>query len=59
MSTTRSTRRERAARYRKAADLAIEQLDWTISYLDRIKKPKIARALRQNRTRIVTRYRGY
>jgi len=58
MSTARSTRRD-GAQYRKAADLAIEQLEWTIGYLDRIKKPKIARALRQNRSRIVTRYRGY
>ena len=47
-----------AARYRKAADLTIEQLDWVISYLGRIHKPRLARALRRNRTRIVERYRG-
>jgi hypothetical protein len=46
-------------RYRKAADLAIEQLDWVIRYLHQIRKHEIARALQRNRASIVKRYRGY
>jgi hypothetical protein len=44
-------------RYREAAELAIEQLDWTINYLRRIEKPKIANALQHNRDAIVARAR--
>ena len=44
-------------RYRKAADLAIEQLDWVIGYLHQIRKHEIARALERNRSAIVKRYR--
>ena len=44
-------------RYREAAELAIEQLDWTINYLRRIDKPKIANALQHNRDAIVARAR--
>jgi hypothetical protein len=58
MPTTRSRGEERAARYCKAADLAVEQLDWIISYLHRIRKHEIARALQRNRTSIAKRYRG-
>jgi hypothetical protein len=46
-------------RYRKAADLAIEQLDWVIGYLHQIHKDEIAKALRRNRMSIVRRYRGH
>jgi hypothetical protein len=46
-------------RYRKAALLAIDQLDWIINYFHRIRKHEIARALQRNRTTIVKRYRGY
>ena len=46
-----------ATRYRQAADLVIEQLDWCISYLHQIRKPAIARGLQQNRDAIVKRYR--
>ena len=56
--TTCSGDEERAARCRKAADLAMEQLDWIISYLHRIRKHEIARALQRNRTSIAKRYRG-
>jgi hypothetical protein len=45
-------------RYRKAAELAIEQLDWVISYLRGIGKTEIARALQKNRAQIVERYRS-
>ena len=30
-------------RYRQAAEVALEQLEWTIRYLERIRKPEIAR----------------
>jgi hypothetical protein len=46
-----------ATRYRHAAELAVEQLDWCISYLREIRKPAIARALQNTRERIVARYR--
>jgi hypothetical protein len=47
---------ERAERYRKAAQLTLEQLDWCIAYLQRIGKPLIARALRERRTAIAKNY---
>jgi hypothetical protein len=49
--------REEAGRYRKAADLAIENLDWCINYLHQIRKHKIANSLHRNRMTIVKRYR--
>jgi hypothetical protein len=52
------SKNDTASRYRKAADLAIEQLDWVISYLHRMRKHEIARALQRNRMAIVKRYRG-
>jgi hypothetical protein len=45
---------DRGPRYREAAELAIEQLDWIINYLRRIHKPQIAKALQQNRDTIVS-----
>lgn len=50
---------ERAKRYRRAADLAVEQLDWVIQYLHQIRKHELAGALRRNRMAIVKRYRDY
>jgi hypothetical protein len=41
------------------ADLAIEQLDWVINYLHRIRKSEIANALQKNRRAIVSRNREY
>ena len=35
-------------RYRQAAEVALQQLDWAIRYLQRIHKPQIARALAKN-----------
>jgi hypothetical protein len=35
-------------RYRQAAEVALQQLDWTINYLHRISKPEIARSLAKN-----------
>jgi hypothetical protein len=39
-------------RYRRAADDALQQLDWAIGYLHGIKKTEISKALAQNRTYI-------
>jgi hypothetical protein len=39
-------------RYREAATVALEQLEWVINYLHGIKKHNIAHALERNRTHI-------
>jgi hypothetical protein len=39
-------------RYRKAAEDALQQLDWSIGYLHGIRKTEISRALARNRARI-------
>jgi hypothetical protein len=41
-----------AERYRRAAEDALQQLDWTIGYLHGIRKTKISRTLAQNRAYI-------
>jgi hypothetical protein len=46
---------DEVARYREAARLTLEQLDWCVAYLHRIRKPKIARALAKNRSAIARR----
>ena len=43
---------DQADRYRKAAEVALQQSDWTIRYLQRIHKPQIARALAKNHAHI-------
>jgi hypothetical protein len=48
---TESVRRE-TERYRTAAEEALNQLDWCIAYLHRIRKPAIAAALHRNRSEI-------
>jgi hypothetical protein len=45
---------EYAERYRRAAEDALQQLDWCIGYLHGIKKVKISRALARNRSCIRT-----
>jgi hypothetical protein len=45
----RNTRQE-AQKYRKAANDALQQLDWCIGYLHGIGKLDISRALSQNRS---------
>jgi hypothetical protein len=42
-------------RYREAANLALDQLEWCIEYLYRVRKPDIARAIARNRRRILER----
>ena len=44
-----------ADRYRKAAEDALQQLDWAIGYLHGIRKTDISRALAKNRSYIRTR----
>lgn len=41
-----------AERYRKAAEDALQQLDWCIGYLHGIRKQKISRQLARNRSHI-------
>jgi hypothetical protein len=41
--------------YRRAGKAALEQLDWAIEYLYRIRKAEIASILRRNRTSIAER----
>ena len=43
-----------ADRYRKAAEDALQQLDWAIGYLHGIRKVEISRALAKNRSYIRT-----
>jgi hypothetical protein len=42
------------ARYRQAAEDALQQLDWCIGYLHGIRKLEISRALAKNRSYIRT-----
>ena len=44
--------RDEAARYRQAAEDALQQLDWCIGYLHGIRKLDISRALAKNRSYI-------
>jgi hypothetical protein len=44
--------RDEAARYRQAAEDALQQLDWCIGYLHGIRKMQISRALARNRNHI-------
>jgi hypothetical protein len=48
-------KQEEADRYRKAAEDALQQLDWVIGYLHGIRKIEISRALARNRSYIRTR----
>ena len=45
------------ARYRKAAEHALDQLEWCIDYLHRVRKPDIARAIARSRSQIMKRMR--
>ncbi len=42
-------------RYRKAAILAVEHLQWCVSYLYRLQRPKLAQSLARNRAQIIER----
>jgi hypothetical protein len=43
---------DEAMRYRRAAEHALQQLDWCIGYLHGIRKIEISRALARNRRHI-------
>ena len=45
---------EELERYRRAAEDALQQLDWCIGYLHGLRKVEISRALAQNRSYIRT-----
>ena len=47
-------REEELERYRRAAEDALQQLDWCIGYLHGIRKVGISLALARNRTQIRT-----
>ena len=47
-----------ADRYRKAAEDALQQLDWVIGYLHGIRKLELSRALAKNRSHIRTQLMG-
>jgi hypothetical protein len=49
-------KQSQSERYRRAARLAIEQLDWCVNYFHRIGRPQIGEVLRRNRNAIVKRY---
>jgi hypothetical protein len=45
-------KQDEADRYRRAAEDALQQLDWAIGYLHGIRKLEVSRALAKNRTHI-------
>ena len=45
-------KQEEADRYRRAAEDALQQLDWAIGYLHGIRKTEISSALARNRSHI-------
>ena len=49
MAATRSARKSEAERYHAAAEEALDQLEWVVQYLYKIRKPKLASVLDQNR----------
>jgi len=58
-STTQTEKKQdEADRYRRAAEDALQQLDWAIGYLHGIKKTEISRALAKNRSFIRQRLMG-
>ena len=54
MATKEKSQDEQLERYRRAAEDALQQLDWAIGYLHGIRKVEISRALAKNRSYIRT-----
>jgi hypothetical protein len=54
MATKEKSQDEQMERYRRAAEDALQQLDWAIGYLHGIRKVEISRALAKNRSYIRT-----
>jgi hypothetical protein len=44
-------------RYRQAAISTLEQLEWVVGYLHKIRKPELAQVLDRNRKQIIERIR--
>ena len=60
MDTRQKTVRNRAReakRYREAAELALDQLQWAINYLHRIRRSALAERLERNREHILAELR--
>jgi hypothetical protein len=51
-------RDDEVERYRRAAEDALQQLDWAIGYLHGIRKTEISRALAKNRSYIRSQLMG-
>jgi hypothetical protein len=52
MADSGNSKQRETDRYRRAAEDALQQLDWAIGYLHGIRKVDISRALAQNRSYI-------
>jgi hypothetical protein len=52
------SREQEIDRYRLAAEETLEQLEWCVNYLHRIRKYRIAEAIDKNRRNIRRRMRG-
>jgi hypothetical protein len=57
-SKQNESKQSEADRYRRAAEDALQQLDWAIGYLHGIRKTEISKALAKNRSFIRTRLMG-
>ena len=57
-SNNKSTKQDETDRYRRAAEDALQQLDWAIGYLHGIRKTDISKALAKNRSFIRKRLMG-
>ena len=57
-SSQTQEKQDEADRYRRAAEDALQQLDWAIGYLHGIRKTEISRALAKNRSFIRRRLLG-
>jgi hypothetical protein len=51
-------REEEIARYRLAAEETLDQLEWCVNYLHRIRKSRIADVINKNRRHIRRQMRG-
>jgi hypothetical protein len=49
---------DQAARYREAARLTLQQLDWCVTYLHSIRKTQVARVLAKNSAAIAEKLGG-
>ena len=57
-SSQTDSKQDEADRYRRAAEDALQQLDWAIGYLHGIRKTDISKALAKNRSFIRSKLMG-